>query len=402
VEQRDGRILRQGNENPEVGIYRYVTEGSFDAYMWQALETKAGFIQQVMTGDLSVRQAEDIGAAELSYAEVKAIASGNPAVLSLAEADAELKRLAVLKKHQADEQYLARRALRELPDAIARLERRMAGLAQDMATAQAHADDPLTIGDRICRREQAQEALAERLRTLPASVQALRHIPLGRYRGLNFGIALYPGHAPETYVEGEVTRLGKLAGERPGPRALLNAVERIVGGYENEYGQAAQDAQIARDRLRDYAARRDGTFAHAAYLEELTGLRDRLEAALAEPSGIDAAQTDALVERIRALKAAHSLEAAPERSASRQTATVAEAVTTRILHRSKAHLLPCTEPETAAEAISGEVRSDAEPPAPPADAEEPLLFAIPAAAVRQPKTDFRRRATRAPRQMRLF
>ena len=107
VEQREGRILRQGNENPEVAIYRYVTEGSFDAYMWQALETKARFISQVMTGESAVRRAEDIGGQELSYAEVKAIASGNPAVLTLAEADAELQRLAVLKKNHTDEQYLA-------------------------------------------------------------------------------------------------------------------------------------------------------------------------------------------------------------------------------------------------------------------------------------------------------
>jgi SNF2 family DNA or RNA helicase len=81
VEQRDGRILRQGNDNKEVAIYRYVTEGSFDAYMWQALETKARFIGQVMTGDNAARRAEDIDGQELSYAEVKAIASGNPAVL---------------------------------------------------------------------------------------------------------------------------------------------------------------------------------------------------------------------------------------------------------------------------------------------------------------------------------
>ncbi|HMP01728.1 MAG TPA: DEAD/DEAH box helicase family protein, partial [Gemmatales bacterium] len=99
VEQRDGRILRQGNENPEVAIYRYVTEGSFDAYMWQALETKARFIGQVITGDNALRRAEDIGSQELSYAEVKAIASGNPAVLTLAEADAELQRLTLLKKN---------------------------------------------------------------------------------------------------------------------------------------------------------------------------------------------------------------------------------------------------------------------------------------------------------------
>src|SRR5439155_2275992 len=125
VEQRDGRILRQGNRNEEVSIYRYVTEGSFDAYMWQALETKARFIAQVMTGSSTVRTAEDIGGQELSYAEVKAIASGNPAVLTLAEADAELQRLAVLKRHHADEQFLARRKLKELPGDIARLERRL-------------------------------------------------------------------------------------------------------------------------------------------------------------------------------------------------------------------------------------------------------------------------------------
>ena len=81
VEQRDGRILRQGNENAEVSIFRYVTEGSFDAYMWQALETKARFMGQVMTGECGTQAAEDIGGQELSYAEVKAIASGNPAVL---------------------------------------------------------------------------------------------------------------------------------------------------------------------------------------------------------------------------------------------------------------------------------------------------------------------------------
>jgi hypothetical protein len=107
--------MRQGNTNDEVAIYRYVTQGSFDAYMWQALETKAKFIAQVLTGDSTVRQAEDIGGQELSYAEVKAIASGNPAVLTLAEADAALHRLHVLQKHHADEQFLARRQLRALP-----------------------------------------------------------------------------------------------------------------------------------------------------------------------------------------------------------------------------------------------------------------------------------------------
>src|SRR3979409_1135910 len=107
--------------------------------MWQALETKARFIGQVMTGESAARRAEDIGGQELSYAEVKAIASGNPAVLTLAEADAELQRLAILKKNRADEQYLARRNLRELPQTIARLSERLAALTADLTTARGHA-----------------------------------------------------------------------------------------------------------------------------------------------------------------------------------------------------------------------------------------------------------------------
>src|SRR5207237_4534356 len=125
-------ILRQGNDNQEVAIFRYVTEQSFDAYMWQALETKARFINQVMTGANAARRAEDIGGQELSYAEVKAIASGNPAVLTLAEADAELQRLTILKRNHADEQYLARRSLHELPQLIASLTARLSHFTADL------------------------------------------------------------------------------------------------------------------------------------------------------------------------------------------------------------------------------------------------------------------------------
>ncbi len=93
IEQREGRILRQGNLNPEVEIIRYVTERSFDGYMWQTLERKARFIGQVMRGRLDVREIEDIGDAALSYNEVKALATGNPLLMEMAEAEAELTRL---------------------------------------------------------------------------------------------------------------------------------------------------------------------------------------------------------------------------------------------------------------------------------------------------------------------
>jgi hypothetical protein len=171
VEQRDGRILRQGNQNEEVAIYRYVTEGSFDAYMWQALETKARFIGQVITGENAARRAEDIGGQELSYAEVKAIASGNPAVLTLAEADAELQRLAMLKKNHLDEQYVARCNLRDLQGMIAGLSGRFSNLTKDHATAEVHADDPKFIGKSSWPREDAPAVLGGQLYALPSSVR---------------------------------------------------------------------------------------------------------------------------------------------------------------------------------------------------------------------------------------
>ena len=218
VEQRDGRILRQGNENEEVAVYRYVTEGSFDAYMWQALETKARFIGQVITGGNASRRAEDIGGQELSYAEVKAIASGNPAVLTLAEADAELQRLALLKKNHLDEQYVARRSVRDLPGMIAGLSGRLANLMADEATATAHADDPITIAGRTYSREDTLSKLASQLDALPLYVRERTRVPLGVYRGLQFGLVLQQQFPPEVYLEGAVIRQSALSREHQGPR----------------------------------------------------------------------------------------------------------------------------------------------------------------------------------------
>jgi transposase len=101
VERREKRILRQGNNYAVVQIYRYVSEGAFDAYMWQTLETKAKFIAQVMSGDMTIRRLEDLDSAALIYAEVKAIASGNPLVIEKAQVDAELMRLTRLRSAHA-------------------------------------------------------------------------------------------------------------------------------------------------------------------------------------------------------------------------------------------------------------------------------------------------------------
>lgn len=130
IEQRDGRILRQGNTNEYVKVFRYVAEGSFDAYMWQTLETKSRFIAQVMTGDATMRRAEDVDAAALTYAEVKAIASGNPLVIE----KAHVMRLTRLKNQHAESLYQMRYRLKELADHIQRCEREIISIREDLRT----------------------------------------------------------------------------------------------------------------------------------------------------------------------------------------------------------------------------------------------------------------------------
>ncbi len=339
VEQREGRILRQGNENEEVAIYRYVTEGSFDAYMWQALETKAGFIAQVITGDNAARRAEDIGGQELSYAEVKAIASGNPAVLTLAEADAELQRLTVLKKNHADEQYVARRSLRQLPETIATLSERLSNLTADLDTATAHVADPITIGNRTCSREDATDVLGKWLDSVPEYVRETRRHLLGIFRGLRFGLVLHSQFAPDLYLEGATTRQSMLSREHHGPRAILNAAERLVSGYGSECARVRQDLVIAEAQLRDYQARLGLPFLHESYLSQLTAFRDHLKAVLSganpEPGTEPRSSISELTEQIKAFKAANTIEATPERLGKRRS-SAEEPVTARNRRRMEA------------------------------------------------------------------
>jgi N12 class adenine-specific DNA methylase len=420
VEQRDGRILRQGNENKEVAIYRYVTEGSFDAYMWQALETKARFISQVMTGDNATRRAEDIGGQELSYAEVKAIASGNPAVLTLAAADAELQRLDILRKNHDDEQFLARRSIRELPQTIARLEQRIEDLSADLATADAHKHDPLTIAGRTYHSDDALAALGRRLDSLPETVRQTTTLALGQFRGLAFGLVLHAGGAAEVFVEGQATRHALLSREHRGPRAVLNALERIADGYRGQIDTASQDLAIAQGQLRDHQARLGKPFPHNEYLSDLTNLRDQLRAGLSQSApepGTEPVPVSEIAERIKALKAAHTIDATPERTARRRLAAE-EPVTARIRRRSEA--MPIVEPpaEPAASPFAKAPADTSPATAPVVEAPAPVQpEELPPATIHpfpnaepatpaQPQTGYRRHINHArrkeARQLSLF
>lgn len=352
VEQRDGRILRQGNENKEVAIYRYVTEGSFDAYMWQALETKARFISQVMTGDNAARRAEDIGGQELSYAEVKAIASGNPAVLTLAEADAELQRLTLLKKNHLDEQYVARRSVNGLPGTISSLTDRLSRLTADHATAKTHAADAMSIGGRAVARDAINDTLGGKLDGLPKSVREATRIPLGTYCGLRFGMVLHPQFPPDVFLEGSTTRSTMLSREHQGPRAMLNALDRLATGYASDCDRVRQDLSIAEAQLRDYKSRLGKPFTLEAYLTELTSLRDQLKAGLSgaghETGKDEGPSTAHIAAKIKTLKASHNVEAAPQRVRHKQS-TAEEPITARIRRRNES--MPVPDSANNAEAI---------------------------------------------------
>lgn len=132
IEQRDGRIRRPGNLNPTILNYRYVTEKTFDSYMWQTMETKARFIAQVITGDSTVRKVEDIETCALTYAEVKAIASGNPLIIQKVRVDSEVRKMQALNAAHKNSVWKVKRELLAIPDSLKRWEDTISSLQKDI------------------------------------------------------------------------------------------------------------------------------------------------------------------------------------------------------------------------------------------------------------------------------
>jgi uncharacterized membrane-anchored protein YhcB (DUF1043 family) len=138
IEQQEGRILRQGNLNPKVKIFRYVTEGTFDSYSWQLIENKQKFIGQIMTSKSPVRSCEDVDEAALSYAEVKALATGNPYIKEKMDLDIQVSKLKLMKANHTSQQYrLEDNITKHYPQQIATLKERIDGMQADIQTAKA-------------------------------------------------------------------------------------------------------------------------------------------------------------------------------------------------------------------------------------------------------------------------
>jgi len=204
VEQREGRILRQGNKNSTVQIFRYVTEGSFDAYMWQTLETKAKFIAQVMSGDMTIRRLEDLDSAALTYAEVKAIASGNPLVIEKAQVDAELIRLTRLRSAHAEEQYRIRSNLRRSHEDAEMFSSRLVNLRQDLAVRQDTTGDKFIIeldGQETNNRGIAGELILRRAEKLKSRFGD--DVRIGRFAGFDLYLRPSFNNTVEVVVRGK-------------------------------------------------------------------------------------------------------------------------------------------------------------------------------------------------------
>lgn len=163
IEQRNGRGVRQGNMNDELAISYYVTEGSFDAYMWQGLERKQFSIEQVMTGDPSLREIEDVGAGTLNASETKALASGNPLAIEKASVDSDVARIQRAQRAHMDEQYSLRQAIARLPGQIEAMQDRLNGAQSDAKRRVPTAGDK--FGIRIGKAEYADRAKAGELLT---------------------------------------------------------------------------------------------------------------------------------------------------------------------------------------------------------------------------------------------
>jgi hypothetical protein len=181
--------------------------------------------------------------------------------------------------------------------------------------------------------------LAERLDLLPRNLRDTTRVPIGTYRGLSFGLVLHPQFPPDVYLGGAITRQSGLSRDHQGPRAVLNALERLANGYGSECVRVRQDLAIAESQLRDYRERLGKPFPHEKYLSELTDLRDQLKAGLsaaAHEAGSDKGpKASELADRIKALKATNTIDAAPQR-VQRKQAAAEEPITARIRRRQQA------------------------------------------------------------------
>lgn len=233
LEQRAGRTVRQGNENPKVGLYRYVTEETFDAYCWQLVEGKQKFASQIMTGKSPVRSCEDIDETALSYAELKMLSTGNPYIKEKMDLDIQVQKLRLLKSNYLSEKYaLEDKIIKYYPKTIAQAKEIISGLESDVKRANEH---PKPTDDRFVGIEVKGVFYSEKAEAGQKIIDSCRGmtspdpVPLGKYRG--FDLELFFESFEKVYqvkIKGSVSRSVSLGTDAIGNITRIdNAIEKI-------------------------------------------------------------------------------------------------------------------------------------------------------------------------------
>lgn len=271
LQQRLGRIVRQGNENEEVEIYRYVTEGTFDAYLYQLVENKQKFIAQIMTSKSPVRVADDVDETALSYSEIKALATGNPLIIEKCNLDMEVARLNMLKASHLNQVYaLEELVYRKYPEEITRLTELIEGYGQDVALAATHPKAQEGFcgmevdGRHYAEKEDAGKAIIDVCTRMTGSDAVL----LGQYRGFSMVLA-YDGRSNEYRItlKGTLSHTVTLGADVFGNITRLdNALENLAGSLEAEQNRLEE----TRGQLENARAELQTPFAREAELAEKT------------------------------------------------------------------------------------------------------------------------------------
>ena len=234
LEQRSGRIIRQGNMNPEVHIYRYVTEATFDAYLWQTLENKQKFISQIMTSKSPVRACDDIDETALSYAEIKALCAGDERIKEKMDLDVDVARLKLMKANHQSQQYrLEDNLLRYFPEQIEQNKKFIEGFNADMKILAEHPHPVdgfagMTIrGDVLTDKENAGAALVDAFK----DVKGLDPVQIGSYRGFQMSLTLEDfGREYILTLKGQMTHRVTLGKD---PRGNLTRIDNALNGMSD-------------------------------------------------------------------------------------------------------------------------------------------------------------------------
>ena len=233
LEQRAGRTVRQGNENPKVGLYRYVTEGTFDAYCWQLVEGKQKFASQIMTSKSPVRSCEDVDATALSYAEIKMLAADNPHIKEKMDLDIQVQKLRLLKSNYLSEKYeLEDKIIKYYPKTIAQTKETIAGLEKDISLAKEH---PKSLDDTFVGIEVKGVFYPEKAEGGQRIIDACKEmtspdpIPLGKYRGFDLELSFEPFEkAYQVKIKGNLSRSISLGADAIGNITRIdNAIEKL-------------------------------------------------------------------------------------------------------------------------------------------------------------------------------